>query len=112
MLKEFRSKTCPTFSVKIWLAGNIQSARLFCAQYLADVGLCVTIIPAIYSYTGGEEDGFVVGLINYPRFPSDPVLIREKAISFGESLTRHLGQGSFLIEMPDEMIWFTRREGD
>ena len=112
MLPAFRSKSCPAFSVKIWLAGDIQSARLFCAQYLTNIGLCVTIIPAVYSYTGGEEEGFVIGLVNYPRFPSDPTSIQEKAISLGEGLARHLGQGSFLVEMPDEMIWFTRREGD
>ena len=112
MLKKFEQKVCPSFSVKIWLAGNIQSARLFCAQYFADVGLCATIIPAIYSYTGGEEEGFVIGLINYPRFPSDPISIQNKAIDLGEKLARYLGQGSFLIETPNEMIWFTRREGD
>lgn len=62
-------KTCTSYPVSIFMAGDYNAAREICRAYCDEVGYCVTVTPTSYVYTGGEESGFIVGLINYPRFP-------------------------------------------
>jgi hypothetical protein len=75
-------------------------------------GNSVTITDTVFAYPGGEESGFVVGFINYPRFPHQPTDIQDAAIELGKQLCWYLGQGSFLVETPSSMIWFSRRDED
>lgn len=73
-------KSCSTYLATISLGlkegydGKIHSlyeVESICQQYCDEVGLGVTITPVRFLYTGGGEDGCLIGLINYPRFPSD-----------------------------------------
>ena len=67
-------------------------------------GLCVTITPTEFRYKDGYESGIIVGLINYPRFPSAPEEIRAKALSLAESLREELQQIRVSVMFPDETI--------
>jgi hypothetical protein len=64
----------------------------------------VTVQAASYIYTGGEEAGMVIGLINYPRFPSAADDIVERATHLGKSLMERLCQRSFSVMTPEKTI--------
>jgi len=57
-----------------------------------------------YIYVDGSEPGIIVGLINYPRFPSTPEQIREKALAIGEMLRTAMGQNRVTVQFPDETV--------
>ncbi|NEV75617.1 hypothetical protein DYI24_00805 [Rhodopseudomonas sp. BR0C11] len=99
-----------TFTAQIYMAGDINQAKMICRKYCYDVGLCVTVEPIDFIYTGGEEAGFRVGLINYPRFPSEPSDILSRAIDLARTLRDELSQHSFSVVTPTETIWDTRRD--
>ncbi|TPK14135.1 hypothetical protein [Mesorhizobium sp. B2-5-11] len=101
--------TCPTIRYDIFIAGDFDQARQSCRNYCFGIGLCVTVEPVSYIYTGGEEAGVRVGLINYPRFPSDPEKLRLRAGELAHQLMHDLFQHSYSIVGPDETEWFSRR---
>lgn len=106
------TRKCPSFPVSIFMAGEIGDALKYCQLYCNDIGLCVAVMQATYVYTGGAETGFVVGLINYPRFPSGGDAITQRAIDLGHELMRQTGQQSFSVQTPFETHWFSRRAED
>ena len=106
------TKHAPSFPVSIFIAGDPGEARRICRQFCDEEGLCVTVTPTTYVYTGGEEAGVIVGLINYPRFSAGPRAIETKARSLGMLLKAELGQESFSIQTPTETTWFSWREAD
>lgn len=99
----------PSFSVRICIAGDFNDAQRICRQFCFDVGYCVTVERAEYIYTGGQEAGVTVGLINYPRFPRSPEQIVDVAEQLGLKLMEGLFQHSFSIVTPVETIWYSRR---
>lgn len=102
----------PTVRYDIFMAGDPDAARRVCRAYCDEFGLCVHFHEVDYIFTGGEEIGFKVGLINYPRFPSTDAKLREHSAALGERLMASLGQGSWSMVGPDETTWHTRRPGD
>ena len=92
------------------MAGDIEQAKQVCREYCFDVGLCVHVEPISFIYTGGEEAGFKVGLLNYPRFPSSVVDLISKARFLSELLMVRLCQHSYSIAGPEETIWISRRK--
>ncbi len=103
-------KIAPSFNVEIHMAGDINAAGLLIQKYAVNVGMCVTLSPQSFIYTGGREEGFRVGFINYPRFPSHPDEIKAKALALASMLMFELGQHSYSIVTPDETTWVSRRE--
>jgi hypothetical protein len=101
-------KTCPTYWARIYMAGNLAEAERICRAHCYSVGLCVTLNPTEYIYSAGQESGFVVGLINYPRFPATPEEIDAKAEVLAGLLRVALSQRSFTIQTPNETRWFTQ----
>jgi hypothetical protein len=55
----------PTYAVDIYMAVDIDLAKTAMRRYCMDFGFCVNTRPTDYIYTGGEESGFVVGIINW-----------------------------------------------
>jgi hypothetical protein len=102
-------KTSPTYWCRIYISGPQAVAEHVIRKSCLEEGLCVTIEPTKFIYTGGEETGVVVGLINYPRFPSDPIQIRKRAESLACVLLDQLHQHSVLIMDPTETRWITKR---
>lgn len=69
-----------------------------------DVGLCVTFAPTDFIYTNGNEPGAIIGLINYPRFPSTPEGIMAHAVEIGSQLMEKFNQKRVSIVCTDKTI--------
>jgi ferredoxin len=95
----------PTFWARVFLAGPIAVAEQILREACMADGLCVTIEPTKFVYTGGEEVGYVVGLVNYPRFPSTPERITERALGLAETLLMRTYQRSALVMTPMKTYW-------
>jgi hypothetical protein len=107
-----RTEAAPSYPVSIFIAGDYDEARDICAAFCNAVGLCVTVTRTAYIYTGGEETGVIVGLINYPRFPSEPGSILQAAKALALELMHKLDQQSVSIQTPDKTHWFSVRPAD
>ncbi len=103
------TKTTLTYWVRLYLSGPIEVAKQVCREECMSEGLCVTIEPTTFIYTGGEEAGYVVGLANYPRFPTTPERLNERALDLALKLLDRTCQHSVLIMNPDHTDWVTRR---
>jgi hypothetical protein len=101
-----------SYPVSIFIAGDYAEARMVCQNHCDQVGLCVTVTPTTYVYTGGEEAGVIVGLINYPRFPKRPEDIWYRAEALAIHLMHELKQESFTLQAPNKTVWFNNRDSD
>lgn len=105
-----RVETVDTFWARIYLSGPIvitkQELRAECMRE----GLCVNIHRNDYIYTGGEESGYVVELINYPRFPKTNDQIHERAVIIAQKLMASTHQHSAMIVTPDKTVWCSTRQ--
>jgi hypothetical protein len=106
-------ETVPTFTANLYVglkersSGQIldRDAALRAIQTYCDlVGLCVSVTDTQFVYTKSAEVGLIVGFINYPRFPSDPSLIKAHALALGEILLKTCKQLKVTIVMPEETI--------
>jgi len=104
-------KTVQSYTQRIWMAGNYANAEEICRTF-CERGMCVSISPTNYIYTGGEESGFVVTLINYARFPKSSIKLKELAFELAMDLCVGLHQQSFTIERPEETKFFSSRPED
>ena len=104
------TKTGNTWWARIYISGPIAVAEQVCREECLREGLCVTVEPTHFIYTGGEEAGVVVGLINYPRFPADAQGITDRANDLAAKLLARMCQYSTLVMTPDETTWITKRE--
>lgn len=109
-MSPIREIAAETFCVDIFIAGELADAKRICREFCMAVGLCVTVTPADFIYTGGAESGVRVGLLNYPRFPSLPEEVLAKAGALARALVFGLHQHSALIVAPDQTFWLTRRD--
>lgn len=105
-----KAQQAPTRVIRIYLSGPIESAKQIIRGYCLSVGLCVTIEPTLFIYTGGEEAGYVVGLLNYPRFPSNAEDLDRKAEKLALLLLDGTYQHSALVVTPECSVWYTKRE--
>lgn len=104
-----RQETCPSYTFRIWIAGDAEAAKTACREF-AMRGLCVAIQSVEYVYTMGAESGVCISLINYPRFPATKNEIEATALELGHHLCDALFQGSFSVEGPDNTRWLSRRD--
>lgn len=102
---------CHTYTAAIYVAGPQAEAERICRRFCLE-GLCVTVEPVEFIYTGGAETGVRVGLINYPRFPAEPDKIFDTAEHLAVSLMNQLYQHSASIVATDKTVWLSRREQD
>ena len=105
-----REECVKTIWYRIFMAGDTATAMQVCRKYCR-VGLCVTVEAADYIYTGGAEAGFIVGLINYPRFPSDDDTIKSHAFALARELANECCQHSFTVMNADDTWWYSSRPG-
>ena len=99
-----------SYWARIYIAGPISEIEQVCREFVLEVGLCVTVTPTKYIYTGGEETGVIVELINYPRFPSTPDEVNNKALTLADKIMVQTCQGSYTIVTPDETVYYSRRD--
>ncbi len=98
---------CERINITICMAGDIAQAKQIIRGYCWDRGWCVTVTPTTYIYSGGEENGFIVGVENYPRFPSTLDELTGKAKELAERLAVLLFQKSYMICTPTKTLWQT-----
>ena len=101
--------TSKTYWAKIYIAGDYDTARQICKQFCMR-GLCVNVSQTNYIYTGGEEVGVVVELINYPKFASTPQEILDTTKVLAGHLLMSLCQFSYTIMTPEETFFYSRGE--
>ena len=99
-----------TYQIKIYISGPIEIAKQIIRRECLSGGLCVTIEPTIFIYRGGEEAGFVIGLLNYPRFPESPKNLLERAKDLALKILNETYQRSILLVTPNKTIFITRGE--
>jgi len=99
-----------TFWVRIYLSGPIEVAKQVIRQECLREGLCVTIEPTTFIYTGGEENGYCVGLLNYPRFPAIQADISNRARDLALKLLDATHQHSALLMSPTVTTWLSKRD--
>ena len=104
------TKTVKTHRVRIYLSGSLHTIEEECRHECLRDGLCVTVDPTRFIYTGGEETGAVVGLINYPRFPTTKKELWKRAHALALKLLMVTCQNSVLIMSEDQTEWLSRRE--
>lgn len=104
-----RLETVPTFTARLYLSGPIEVAKQIIRGDCLREGLCVTIEPSTFIYTGGEEAGYVVGLVNYPRFPAERVALIQRARDLMLRLLDGTHQHSALLVTPEVTEWVTKR---
>lgn len=104
-----RIETSPTFTARLYLSGPIEVAKQIIRADCLREGLCVTVEPTTFIYTGGEEAGYVVGLVNYPRFPADRVAIIQRARDLMFRLLEGTHQHSALLVTPEVTEWVSKR---
>lgn len=123
-------KTVPTFTATIWVGTreqytptirSIDMAKAWLHTYVNEVGLCVTMIPTEFIYTGKDgpsgktnagEPGFAVGLINYPRFPVEYNKFCGQAIDIAKGLMSLYKQFKVTIVLPTETIMLEEEDID
>jgi hypothetical protein len=105
-----KTESARTYWARIYMSGPIEVAKQVIRKDCLRLGLCVTVDPTTFIYTGGEEAGFVVGLLNYPRFPCEPEALIARARDLMTQLLDATFQHSALLMTPDETTWITKRE--
>jgi hypothetical protein len=88
-----------SYPVSIFIAGDLGQIRGACRRACMQ-GLCVTVSPIEYIFTGGSESGAIIGLINYPRFPASETEIKNKAIDLAFRLMDDCCQRSCTLQTP------------
>lgn len=99
----------PTHWARIYIAGPIEAAKQIIREECFPGGLCVTIEPTTFIFKQGEEAGYVVGLINYPRFPESVESINARAERLLHRLLDGTFQGSACYVTPEFTRWFSKR---
>lgn len=90
-----------TYEIKIYIGSKVgyngpdQSTydmQMRCREYCDEVGFAVTVTQTNFVYTGGEESGVIIGIINYPRFPKTPEELDEHAFTLANMLMKEFKQ--------------------
>lgn len=102
-------KETKTYWARIYMSGPIEVAKQILRSECMEKGLCVTVEPTLFIYTGGEEQGYVVGMIQYPRFPAAETDICARANKIAERLMMETHQWSALVMTPEATRWITSR---
>lgn len=71
---------------------NISEVYDVLQQYCNEIGLCVTVTETKFIYTHGNERGVIIGLINYPRFPSEEEDFKQTVLDLATKLKSHFNQ--------------------
>ena len=98
-----------THQVAIYMAGSLETAYQVIRDFCYLNGSCFAITPCKYIYTGGEEDGFQVNLINYPRFPTTARNMQTQAEVLARRLMTAGNQRSCTIVNPEETTFIEQK---
>lgn len=103
---------CNPWKATIWVGRKVLSTQLLIPEYVVKAalqnfverGLCVSMTPTEFIYTGGSEPGFAIGLIQYPRFPKPVSELEDTALELAGLLRKVCQQERVSVEMPDYTV--------
>jgi hypothetical protein len=110
-------KTVDTYYARIYVGmreeysdkvHNIEEVYELCQDYCNSIGLCVTVTPTKFIYKNGEEDGVIIGLINYPRFPAMNEEIQNTAYDIAIKFLKSFNQLKVSVEFPEKTCMVER----
>ena len=100
-----------SYNIQIWVGAkehydgatyNKEYVENILQTYCDNVSFCVTLTETTYIYKNGKVDGFVIGIINYPRFPSSKEVLFSHAYAIAVILKDKLKQFRISITTPQE----------
>jgi hypothetical protein len=97
-----------SYNVTVYVGGDVADARRSLRRQTWEAGLCVTVVPCDFVFTGGMESGVAVGFINYPRFPKSPDEIWNRAVEVAVQLRTDLYQKTACVVAGDRTLWLPR----
>lgn len=106
-------KSVETITAKIYLGlregytdkvHTLDELKDFLQKYTNKVELCVTVTPTTFVYKDGREDGAVIGLINYPRFPTTKEKLEQTAEELAALCKEEYRQNRISIEFQDRTV--------
>jgi hypothetical protein len=84
----------------------LAEVKAACQEFVQERGLCVNVQKTFFQYgsdgDGGNENGAVVELIQYPRFPKTEMAITNLALELAEILMERMNQKRVSIVTSDE----------
>lgn len=102
--------TVPTFTIQLFMSGPIEVAKQKIREVCYKGGFCCTITPTTFIYKGGEEAGFCVGLVDYPRYPVGANELAMQARDLAFKLLDVTHQHSVLLVGTNFTEWISKRE--
>lgn len=101
-----------SYPASLFIAGDYDQAVKSAREYCDEISWCFTVTKTMYVYKGGQEEGVIIGLINYPRFPNSPSTIDSHAMALGLKLIKDLNQQSFSIQNSYHTCYVSFRQAD
>lgn len=108
-----------TFTASIYVglrhgySGELSSSdevRQWLQKYCNEVKLGLTFTQTEFIYVDGGEPGVIIGLINYPRFPSSIEEIKTKALAIAKGLMELCHQERVSVVFSDETVMLEKEE--
>jgi len=106
---EWNVNIVPSYWCYIYVAGDLDITKQVCRRFAFPSGLCVTVESVSYVFGGGQEEGVRIGLIQYPPFQEEPIVIRGRAIRLGRDIAEENYQWSYTIIDSSEVRHYSRR---
>ena len=107
---QWREEKADSWWAHIYIGGDISVAKAKCRELCFPSGLCVTVEPITYIYAGGSEDGYRLGMIQYPPYPESESSLYEKAVMVGKTIAEANCQWSFTIVTPNGNFFHSRKQ--
>lgn len=101
-------KSLPTFRAEIFLGlresyyhpnsnlrsiiHSIKEVEDICQSFINDIKWAVTVTPTKFIYVDGQEEGCIVGIIQYPRFPLSETEILSRTFKLAKLLKEKMNQ--------------------
>lgn len=101
-------KIINSYWVKIYLSGPIDIAKQIIREECMREGLCVTVETTTFIYTGGEERGCIIGLINYPKLPLEEDYLWNRGLDLARKVLDGTFQNSVLVVSPKQTLWLSK----
>lgn len=114
-----KTKLSYSYNIQIWCGLKIHNTgyiyslldvESFIQKHADELGECVTITPTKFIYTKGNENGVVIGYINYLRFPKEKEILKSRALELAEKMLIYFNQSRISITCPDETFMLTNNE--
>lgn len=108
-LKENYKDDCTTLKALPYVkTHSIKEVERICQKFVDKEKDCVTVTPTKFIYTGGKEEGAIIGFIQYPRFQKHSKEITDRAVKLAEQLMKELNQCRVTVTTPEWSIMISR----